>query len=90
MTVSQCDSIGRLSLCATAVESEDDRPLSTRSALLGAMDPENTRVGPVGGDVDPLLNMAPSIGTNRANAMPAFSAAFARQTAQLAWHLQPR
>jgi len=44
------------------------------------MDPESARVraGVEGGDVDPLLNMAPGIGTNRANARPASFAAIAR------------
>jgi hypothetical protein len=73
MTDSQWDSIGRLSPRATATDSDGDRPLFTRSLILGATERENSRVraGAWGGQVDPLLNMAQGIGTNRANAKAA-------------------
>jgi len=73
MTDSQWDSAGRLSAWATVADSAGGRPLSGRSLLVGATDPESTRAraGAAGGQVDPLLNMAGWIGTNWANAKPA-------------------
>jgi hypothetical protein len=60
MTDSQWDSVGRLSLCATAADSDGGRPPSSRSLSAGGRDPENTRVRAdlLGGQVVPLLNMA--------------------------------
>ena len=60
MTDSQWDSVVRLSPCVTVADSDGDRPLSSRSVLFGAVDSEDARarVGVVGGQVVPLLNMA--------------------------------
>jgi hypothetical protein len=64
MTASQWESVGRLSPGVTAAESEGDRPFSSRSVIVGFVDPEDTcvRAGAAGGQVVPLLNMVP---TNR-------------------------
>src|SRR5262245_40148232 len=60
MTASQWDSAERLSPGVTPDESDGDRSLSSRSVIAGAMNPENARAraGDLGGDGDPLLNMA--------------------------------
>lgn len=43
ITDSQWDSIERLSSCATAGDSDDDRPLSCRSVAVGTLDRDDTR-----------------------------------------------
>src|SRR4051794_5426896 len=82
MTDSQCASVVPPSSCATAGDSDRGRPPSCRSAAADSLEPEDARVRAesIGGQVVPLLNMAPWIGTNRASANPASSAADCRPT----------
>ena len=90
MTDSQSESVGRLSPWVDAGDSLG-RPFSSRSVDAGVEDPEvrRARVGALGGQVDPLLNMARSDRHESGQCQgPVFSRPSPAQTAQTALHVQ--